>query len=82
MRRDSQYLENSGSTAGNISFWKLLSFFLYVRLLDGVAELKCQVLDLFCLVSKDGRAGCTVSTRAGAALSGLGTPQLLIGLLL
>lgn len=57
MHWDSQYLENSGSTAGNISFWKLLSFFLYVRLLDGVAELKCQVLDLFCLVSKDSHAG-------------------------
>ena len=54
---DSQYLENSGSTAGNIGFWKLLSFFLCLRLLDGVAELKCQVLGLFCLVSKDSPAG-------------------------
>lgn len=40
---DSQYLKNSGSIARSIGFWKLLSFFLSVRVLDGVAKLKCQV---------------------------------------
>ena len=80
---DSQYLENSGSTAGNIGFWKLLSFFLYLRVLDGVAELKCQVCGS--IQSRKQGQSCqsvTVSTQAGAALSGLGTPQLLIGQLL